>query len=462
MKGRFSMKRLLLSVIIVALLFSFVPLEPVEAAETYYEVWGDYATTKTMADHYIRTEWDPKTDTETYVYLYSGQKMKLEMNVFMSKGNDFTKLSSSDYTVTYGNLTKVGTHKITVKGKGKHSKLNKTINVKIVKKWDASIRRFYGNTRYETSTTIAKCMRMLYNGDQKFDDIFVTSGEKFPDGLSGGSIAKLHRSPILNWSKAKNKQVQDFIKANVKKGGTVYVLGGPLAVGNEISKNMGNYKFVRLKGNDRFGTNEAILKHYEDYYKQRMGGNSLEWGECILVDWNNWESAMIASGTGAAIMLVGPNGLTSGQKQYLKNKKNWNYILLGKEASLNKAYSNLTGLKIPKYQISRIKGNNADELSVNFAKSYYYYPKDFFIAKAGVGKTKATDFADGLCAGPLAHGPILLVGNSNPKIDAYIKSLKVVHSVTVFGGPLAVSDANAKKIAKNSKQSPWVEFNLLK
>ena len=458
------MKRLLLSVIIVALLFSFVPLEPVEAAETYYDVWADYGVSDDMYQYVIEESWEAKTDTETYLLLYSGKTMKPKVHVFSGTvGSEPKELSSSNYTVTYGNLKDVGTHKITVKGKGKHSKLNKTIKVKIVKSWQTKLKRIYGNSRYETSTTIAKNMlNEFYGKGAKYNDIFVTSGERFPDGLSGGTIARMHGAPILNWSKGKNKQVQDFIKANVRKGGTVYVLGGPVAVGNEISKNMGNYKFVRIKGNDRFGTNEAILKHYEDYAKKSYWDGYLEYGQCVLVDWNNWECAMIASGTGSPIILVGPNGLTKKQKDFVKTKKKWQFVLFGNEATLNKANSYLKSLKLDDYQITRIKGNNADELSVNFAKYNYWYPKDFYLAKAGIGKTKPTDFADGLCTGPYARGPILLVSKSNPKIEAYMKKLKVINSVTVLGGPLAVSDANVRKIAKNSNAKFTTVINLIK
>lgn len=74
--------------------------------------------------------------------------------------------------------------------------------------------------------------------------------------ISPCSIRK--NAPILLTASGFEAEVNAYITANLKDGGTVYVLGGESAVPSALLSGVPGVK--RLAGDDRFGSNLAILK----------------------------------------------------------------------------------------------------------------------------------------------------------------------------------------------------------
>ena len=303
---------------------------------------------------------------------------------------------------------------------------------------DPALRRIHGSSRFKTSFSIAETY-MKETKQPKLNSIIVASSTTFPDALAGSYLAKAKNAPIIIWHEQLNKDVQTFIKQKVKPGGTVYILGGPVAVGESIKKNMGGYKFVRLADTGRYGTNLKIL--------DAVGLSKTEVLVCDGGNDGKGINALIASATGKPLLLVDKNGLIPIQKTWLaKNKgKITKFVIVGDDKSVSTKVEN----ELKAYgTVTRISGKNADEISAQVASTYYKNAKEIFIATMD-------DYPDGLCGGPLAifsKGPILLVNaKTNAASVKYAKTLTDLTRANVLGGDNALPEATARKIAKNTK-----------
>jgi len=316
-----------------------------------------------------------------------------------------------------------------ISGKG----YNFTVRKAEAKPVSAKLRRVYGQTRYETAFGIAE-QYMKDTGQAKLTSIIVARGDNFPDALSASYLAKAKKAPVILWTPDKNKQVQGFIKKNVKTTGTVYLLGGPSVVGNAVKKGMA-HNFTRKYGQDRFGTNIEVLK--------TVGVKN---EELLVCDGFKFENALIASGTGKPILLVQKGGLTKEQKSWLnKNKTKISKItIIGNTSSVDTTTENA----LKAYgSVSRLSAGTADAVSAKVAGKYFKKASQITIAISD-------NWPDGLAGGPLAianKGPILLVNNKKyASTLAYTKSLPSLTRATVLGGTMLVSDATVKKLAKGS------------
>lgn len=143
--------------------------------------------------------------------------------------------------------------------------------------------RIYGANRYETSIEIAKKLGLSKN-------VFVVSGNNFPDALSVASTAGIKDMPIILVGNKLNEVTSDFIEKNdIDKA---YIIGGPNVVSEDIEKKFN--KSERIYGEDRYSTNyKVISKFFED-----------EFDNVYIADGLNFPDAL--SGAGAAIKSESP------------------------------------------------------------------------------------------------------------------------------------------------------------
>lgn len=306
------------------------------------------------------------------------------------------------------------------------------------------MRRVYGGNRYGTAFALAETY-MLETNQLKLDNILVACGSKFPDALTATYFAGKKKAPIILWSEYENKRVQNFIKKNVNKGGTIYLLGGTAAVGDEIMNGLKGYDFERIYGHTRFDTN-----------LQLTDAAVLTKGEILVCDGRddgNGINALIAASLGRPLLLVDKGGLKKEQKAWLEKNESkiTKLVIIGGTDSVDSAVE--SQLKAYGNPVRRIKGNNGDEVSAAVAKSYFTNPKVINISTMN-------NFPDALCGGPLtiaSKGPILLVSDTvNGSCETYTKALTGIKSVNVFGGKLAVRDDTVELLAKNSIGA-WTE-----
>ena len=291
------------------------------------------------------------------------------------------------------------------------------------------IKRVYGDTRYETAIEAAE--QYKESTASKFRNVIVAYGEKFPDALSGGYLAKVKNAPILLVKPEVESRIIDYISKNIKYGGTVYILGGTGVVSESFEaavKNKG-IETERLGGADRYETNLKILN---------AAGITNQ--EILVCTGENYPDSLSASATRRPILLV-KDTLTEEQQTYIKSLSTEQFYLIGGEAIVTSEIE--TGLKDLGYSnIERLWGATRYETSTAVAKKFFQKAVTVVLA---IGNK----FPDGLSGGPMAmveSAPILLATSTDTKAaKEYVKTADVVRSITL-GGPALISDIAVKAI----------------
>lgn len=91
--------------------------------------------------------------------------------------------------------------------------------------------RLGGTNRYETDAKIYEYAQIAYSST----DIYLASGEQFPDALVGTVLAAKSGAPLLiTTGKDLALPVYNILSTNSTKGGTIYILGGTGVVSGKI------------------------------------------------------------------------------------------------------------------------------------------------------------------------------------------------------------------------------------
>ena len=303
----------------------------------------------------------------------------------------------------------------------------------IPKKEKPVVYRFYVGTRYETALKAAEEFREQL-GTDKLSSVIIACGTNYADALSGSYLSSVRKAPILLTDTKKDHidLVRNYINDHVKKGGTVYLLGGPAVVPDSVKTGLGDFVVTRLWGADRYETNMAVLKE---------AGIASE--DILVCSGMNFPDSLSAAAAGSPIILV-KNEIQSFQKEYLQDLTGKKIYIIGGEGAVNeKIFSSFEAFGT----VERIGGTDRYETSALFADK-------FFDNCEGAVLAYGKDFPDGLCGGALANikgVPLLLTAEG--KIDAARSFIaKKAGSfiddggkikADILGGPALISDENA-------------------
>lgn len=300
------------------------------------------------------------------------------------------------------------------------------------------IYRYYGKTRYETSLKVADAFKEKL-GVEKFDSVILAYGQNYADALAGSYLSAAADAPILLVDSAQSHidAVQEYIKANLKDGGTIYMLGGTAVVPEKTVAGLSGYRTERLGGADRYETNIEILKKGIE-----ISGPMETINVC---NGTGFADSLSAAASGNAILLVRGNKLNDMQKEFMDSfyKENFAliYIVGGTgvvSRDIEKEVSNYTG------GLSyRFAGGDRYETSQRYAYANFPSSRTAVIAFGG-------SFPDGLCGGSLAYAmdaPLILAANGKTdKAALYVKNFRHINSGAVLGGPALISDDSARAI----------------
>ncbi len=290
--------------------------------------------------------------------------------------------------------------------------------------------RIYGDDRYLTSLKVADQLKENL-GVEKFQAIVVASGNEFADALSGTYLAAKKDAPILLVRQKCMDTIKDYIRSNLAAGGTVYILGGTVAVPASMESGLDGFNVKRLGGSDRYETNLLILKEA-----------GVTPGEDILAcTGRSFADTLSASATGKAILLV-KDRLYSTQKDFLRTVGGGNLYIVGGKSAVSEQLAGELGAY---GTVQRIDGTTRYETSVNVAKTFFSETSCAVLAYGN-------NFPDGLCGGALAssmNAPLLLVTNDKySAAEQYAKANHVSHGF-VLGGPTLITNTVSAKIFNN-------------
>ena len=297
----------------------------------------------------------------------------------------------------------------------------------------SDIYRISGGNRFETAFLIADQMKASL-GVEQFEAVIVASGANFADALSGSYLAAVKNAPILlSFNEEYNNQAKDYIRANLKEGGTVYILGGESAVPTSMEDGLEGYTIKRLAGGNRFDTNLAILEEAGVGEKPVLVCTGLSFADSLS-----------ASASELPILLVW-NDLTEGQAALLESLGGDNQLyVIGGEGAVSKEME----AQVAAYgDVKRIGGANRFETSVMIAEEFFDAPEAAVLAYAW-------NYPDGLCGGPLAavlDVPLILtMDNYSAAADAYAEKI-AIQGGTVLGGDNLIPNYVVKEILN----LPW-------
>ncbi len=95
--------------------------------------------------------------------------------------------------------------------------------------------RIGGKDRYETNFNIIN----HFQNDISFGNVYVATGQNFPDALSGAALAPKYNSPLILASDSLSSSMESFLSS--KGVGKAYILGGSAVVNDSIENKMSTY-----------------------------------------------------------------------------------------------------------------------------------------------------------------------------------------------------------------------------
>lgn len=295
--------------------------------------------------------------------------------------------------------------------------------------------RFYGQDRFQTSTSIASEL----DDNQQVQNIVLASAYNFPDALSASTLAYQLKAPIILVSPGYEDSMisYNFVKDHLVAGGTVTIIGGTGIISQKSEQWLLKHGLHvnRLGGQDRFETNALIFNKL----------NVPKGTPVIIASGTDFPDALgissLAASKGWPILLSNPSNLTQSVQDFLSSDKPTNVYVVGGEGIIHNGVYNQIKTLSPNSQIQRLGGYDRFETLSLILNKFYPNPTQIYVANG-------FDFADALSGSRLAathNAPILLVdpkSNNLPKsIYNYLITLRnncVEPQVNVLGGEAAV------------------------
>lgn len=306
----------------------------------------------------------------------------------------------------------------------------------------AAVNRFGGATRYETSRIIAE------NNFKGYDmkNVVIASGNNFPDGLSGVTLARRLNAPLLlvdnNPADSGSQVVLQYILQNLKKDGNIYILGGQGAVSSSYVEYLTQRGYigtniVRIGGMNRNETSVNIAKKL----------NLTKGTPVVIANDSSFADALsISSKAGSSqmpILLTSKDSLNKEVENYIKDVMPSKVYIIGETGAISENVKNriseITSLSDNK--IVRLGGQTRYETSEKI--NNYFYQSDFKSVYVAVGEN-FPDSLSGSAAAAFNNGaPLVLVSD-----NSYVTSARTINYLTVgnkvtlniFGGDRTVTN----------------------
>lgn len=299
------------------------------------------------------------------------------------------------------------------------------------------VNRLAGENRFATAVEISKA------GFEKAENVILTSGVNYADGIAGVPLAARLGAPILLTAADK---LSDATLAEIERLGAknVYILGGEGVISADIEKALQEKKLQtwRIAGDNRYATAAAIAQRVSedptDVFFVYGGG----FADTLSV-------SAIAARRNAPIVYLDTNGeLDPSIAQYLAVLKAKgcvkNAYVIGGTGVISDDMMNKATAALGLESATRIAGNDRYATSAAVNKAFVdNFDSDELCIATGA------EFADAVTGGVFAaakKAPFILVSSKlNEDQIAFINSRSPM-KINVFGGTGAVSDETVKAV----------------
>jgi len=289
------------------------------------------------------------------------------------------------------------------------------------------VQRIYGQDAIGTSIAVSQAE---YPNSGSAQAVVLARSDYFSDALAGGPLAIAVGGPLLitpgaSISSTLDSAVQSEVQRVLPSGGTVYVLGGALALSPNIDTTLEGlgYEVKRVAGSDAYATAVAIA--------EQLGNPS------TLLEATGTNFADALSAVPAAIQAHGAILLTEGSTQAPETAT----YLAAHPADTRYAIGGPLAAAGADPSATPVWGEDLYATSAAVASK-------FFPTATSFGAATGVNFPDALSGGVFmgmtGHvGPVLLVEPSLPlpsSISDYLGEDSSMSDGYLFGGPLAVGD----------------------
>ncbi|HAR84296.1 MAG TPA: hypothetical protein DCR69_01060 [Clostridium sp.] len=293
--------------------------------------------------------------------------------------------------------------------------------------------RLSGIGRFETAVAIAKQVN-----PNKLDSVILVNAYNFPDALSGTTLAGQRNAPILLiGNDSHDTTTLNYLKANLKSTGTVYVLGGNgVITESTLSKirSMGFKNIKRLGGSDRFATNMAIVNEL----------NVPKGSSIVIANSHSYADSLaisgIAGGNNMPIILVN-NSLTLASLNKIKFIAPKNIYIVGGTGVVSAKVEN----QLKSYgNIVRLGGSDRYATSLKIASYFTGSSQNNCVV------AYSHNFPDALAGGALASktsSPILLV-NGDVSAQKLFLNKTNINKLFILGGTGVISESIVKQLTQ--------------
>jgi putative cell wall-binding protein len=286
------------------------------------------------------------------------------------------------------------------------------------------VERIAGKDRYETAALVAG---RFPTGSE----VYIASGENFPDSLAAGPAAGRTQSPILLVT---HDAVPDVTKAQLRRlaPGAIIVVGGPAAISDQVVaqlETLTSGPVVRLAGDDRYGTAIAL-----DQNAFTPGVDSL-----AITTGRDFPYALLLGSAGALVgvplLLVDGQNLTAQEKAEITRLEPKEIFVFGDASVIT------DGLMDQIAQLGSAKRFTAPP----YDASAHLWEKQDPSVGLGVILVTGANYPDALAAAGLAglapgRLTYLVPPNCVPAAVASEIARLQPPTITLIGGPAALSD----------------------
>jgi len=290
----------------------------------------------------------------------------------------------------------------------------------------SAVVRVAGATRIETAVEVSRARF----GDGEAGAVVLARADAFPDALAGTPLAVALDAPLLLTAPAALDQLSEAELVRVlPPGGTVYLLGAPVALSAEVESRVRElgYQVVRYGGANRFATAVTIAE-------QGLGDPPA----LLIASGADFPDALAAGAAGeragAAVVLTDGRQMAPETAGYLDRRPDTERFAVGGPAAAAAPDAN------------PIVGATRFETAIAVADA-------FFDAPTAVGVATGASFPDALAGGAqigALGGPMLL--SAPDELPLSVRDYLAVNNATIergilYGGPAALSDAVQAAVA---------------
>lgn len=201
-----------------------------------------------------------------------------------------------------------------------------------------SVGRIGGANRYETSALVS---RHFAPGVLT---AYVATGQSFADALSGGALAANRNGPLLLVTQS---GIPDPVRAELTRlrPDSIIVLGGPVAVGDNVVQGLRRYATSRsqvvrrISGSDRYAVSAAVAAQFSSPRSSYLATGT-DFADAVT-------GGAVAGDKGVPLLLSRPNDLPGSVRSRLSTMTESSGVVLGGTSALESIVRDQYGQTLP-------------------------------------------------------------------------------------------------------------------